>query len=103
MTAAAISATPTTPPTTPPAIAPVFELVFEEGLEVPEGEAVSDAGARVDVGLREPVDWALVAVDSGLSERSDECYVGWLWKWKPTANRLSKRCVEQIARLQKNP
>ena len=67
MTAAAISATPTTPPTTPPAIAPVFELE-EPGLEVPEG-------ARVDVGLEEPVDWALDAVDSGVSERSDECYM----------------------------
>jgi hypothetical protein len=67
MTAAAINATPTTPPTTPPAIAPVFELLSEDpGLEVPEGDSVSDAGERVDVGL-EPVDWALDAVDSGLS------------------------------------
>jgi len=61
----AISATPTTPPTTPPAIAPVFELLLEDP-EL-EGEEVSNAEARVDVGVREPVDWALVAVDSGVS------------------------------------
>lgn len=65
----AINATPTTPPTTPPAIAPVFELL-PEALDVPEvdGAAVSGAEVTLDVGITEPVDWALDAVDSGLSE-----------------------------------
>lgn len=67
MTTPAISAAPTTPPTTPPAIAPVFELLPEDVLLETDGEAVRDAEAPVDVGTREPVDWAEDAVDSGLS------------------------------------
>jgi hypothetical protein len=56
MTRPIISATPTTPPTTPPAIAPVFELLPEDPALELDGEAVSVAGLRVDVGLTEPVD-----------------------------------------------
>lgn len=102
MTTAAISAAPTTPPTTPPAIAPVSELLLEDvALEVLEGDGVRDTGTLV-AGPIEPVDWTLVAVDSGLSERSDECPMQQLYKRQLTANRLSKRYVEHIACLEKN-
>lgn len=100
-TTPATSATPTTPPTTPPAIAPAFELLPEDDeLEVLEvdAELVRDAeGADV------AVDWGLDAVDSGLSERYDEYYVQWLYTWQLTADRLSKRYVEPIVGLEKNP
>ena len=85
----------------PPAIVPVSELLPEDvWLEVLEanGGTVRDPDT-VDVAAREPVDLVLVAVDSGLSERSDECYMRQLIKWQLTANRLSKRYVEYITFL----
>lgn len=63
-----MTAAPTIPPTTPPAIAPAFELFeldVEDPVAVPE-ELVKEADTLL-AEVTEPVDWTLVAVDSGRS------------------------------------